>query len=335
MTRPDPTLIRIGNNETLISKLLDELILAPRLTAINWSGITKQTPNMKIGYPGQHLASLITGIQGLRTGARGDDLEDGSEVKSCNRVDQLDTCKDCLKKVLRIEPQCSHCGSENIKRMKDSKWLFSIKSEDELRLLTQDIDRIFLNIADYPNFDRSDFETIRFQAFEIWNSDNRHAQFATLMSNYYHKIFREHIKKNPNKTPAPKNFWPYSYQFYLCNPVKVFDAVVYDANSAPKIYILLLVDPFADRSTIEVENMPTSILQRTELDALLLPENRYIIEPLIKNGSYDDLKRLKTNTSIGKRKFVKLLPYVDQEARGLFDLRDTDKISTVTTPYRR
>jgi hypothetical protein len=53
----------------LIEKLIRELVLEPRLNALEWSKITKQTPNMKIGYPGQHLASLITGVQGVRTGA--------------------------------------------------------------------------------------------------------------------------------------------------------------------------------------------------------------------------------------------------------------------------
>ncbi len=75
--------------------LLQELVLQPRLKALEWSKVTKQTPNIKIGYPGQHLASLITGIEGSRTGARGDDLRDGTEVKSCSRVDQLDTCSNC------------------------------------------------------------------------------------------------------------------------------------------------------------------------------------------------------------------------------------------------
>lgn len=96
--KPKTELITITDNETKIVKLLQELVLQPRLLALEWSKITKQTPNMKIGYPGQHLASLITGIEGARTGARGDDLRDGTEVKSCSRVDQLDTCVACKTK---------------------------------------------------------------------------------------------------------------------------------------------------------------------------------------------------------------------------------------------
>ena len=179
--KPKTELITITDNETKIVKLLQELVLQPRLLALDWSKITKQTPNMKIGYPGQHLASLIT--------ARGDDLRDGTEVKSCSRVDQLDTCVACKNKVLRIEEVCPHCGSDKIKRMDDSKWLFSIKSEAELNLLTNQIDRVFLTIADYPNFMAKEFGIIRFQAFEIWVKNPRHRHFRTLMENYYNKLF--------------------------------------------------------------------------------------------------------------------------------------------------
>jgi len=206
--KPNPKYITIDDNLNKIAQLLDELVLTPRLKALEWSKLTKQTPNMKIGYPGQHLASLITGVEGARTGARGDDLIDGTEVKSCSRVDQLDTCNACKNKVLRIEAVCPHCGSDNIKRMDDSKWLFGIKSENELKLLTQDLDRVFLTLADYPYFSENDFDTIRFQAFEIWNRTERHSHFTNLMTNYYNKIFLEHISRNPNKTPAPKYFWP-------------------------------------------------------------------------------------------------------------------------------
>ncbi|CAM4005513.1 MamI family restriction endonuclease [Shewanella aquimarina] len=332
---PNPEYLKIEDNEKQILKLLDQLVLAPRVKALEWSHVTKQTPNMKIGYPGQHLASLITGVHGSRTGARGDDLEDGSEVKSCSRVDQLDSCKDCSNKVLRIEAVCPHCGSENLKRMDDSKWLFTVKTEDELKLLTEDIERVFLTIADYPNFSANDFETIRFQAFEIWNTDVRHEHFKTIMSNYYYKIFLEHIKKNPNKTPAPKNFWPYSYQFYLCNPIKVFQATVSDANTEPKVEIDLFVDPSKDRSELTAESMPTSLINMDELKILSMEENRNIIEPQLNSGTFDDLRDLTEKKTINKKKLVQLLPFINQDARALLDLRDTDKIAIAKTAYKR
>src|SRR3989344_3815007 len=112
--QPNKKLITISNNLKQITQLLGELVLQPRINAIKWSVITKQTPNIKIGYPGQHLASLIAGMEGERTGARGNDLIDGSEVKSCSRIDQLDICKNCDSPVARLEEKCSNCGSADI-----------------------------------------------------------------------------------------------------------------------------------------------------------------------------------------------------------------------------
>ena len=330
--KPNPEYITIGDNLNKIVKLLDELVLTPRLKALEWSKLTKQTPNMKIGYPGQHLASLITGIEGARTGARGDDLVDGTEVKSCSRVDQLDTCNVCKNKVLRIEALCPHCGSVNIKRMDDSKWLFGVKSENELKLLTQDLDRVFLTLADYPYFSENDFDTIRFQAFEIWNRTDRHSHFSKLMTNYYYKIFLEHINRNPNKTPAPKNFWPYSYQFYLCNPIKVFNCVVSNANTDPSIDIDFYVEPHQDRRILTPEPMPTSLLSVEEWDQLLdsAPECTFNSQ-IIEGRSYAELIEKRQN----KSEMVTILPFINESTRRFLELRDTDKVSESKAVYIR
>lgn len=290
---------------------------------------------MKIGYPGQHLASLITGIEGARTGARGDDLRDGSEVKSCSRIDQLDTCNNCEQKVLRIETKCSHCGSDDVKRMDDSKWLFSVKKEEELKLLTEEIGRILLTLGDYPNFEDSDFSTLRFQAFEIWNNVDRHINFKKIMTNYYYKIFLEHIKINPKKTPAPKNFWPYSYQFYMCNPVRVFSCIVKNANTKPSIHIDHFVEPDFDRSRLPVEQMPTALLGIEECVMLTkIPQNN--ISPQITRGyNYSDFINLFREKKLEKKALLKILPFIDENTRRYLPLRDTDKISEAKTAYTR
>lgn len=330
--KPNPEYITIDDNLNKIVQLLDELVLTPRLKALEWSKLTKQTPNMKIGYPGQHLASLITGVEGARTGARGDDLIDGTEVKSCSRVDQLDTCNACKNKVLRIEDVCPHCGSDNIKRMDDSKWLFGVKSENELKLLTQDLDRVFLTLADYPYFSENDFDTIRFQAFEIWNRTDRHSHFTNLMTNYYNKIFLEHISRNPNKTPAPKNFWPYSYQFYLCNPIKVFNCVVSEANTSPSIDIDFYVEPNQDRSLLTPEPMPTSLLTVDEWNHLIDSASEYTLNSQISEGrTYAELLENRQN----KSEMVAILPFINENTRRFLDLRDTDKVSEAKATYIR
>lgn len=265
---PDKTKITIGDNLSKIRSFLSEVILAPRARMMAWSRITNQTPNLKIGYPGQHLASLITGIPGTATGARGEDIADGTEVKSCSRVDQVDKCLSCKSNVMRNQTICPNCGSSKIRRNNDSKWLIAIRNEKELDLYLNKIPRTFFLISDYPNFDEGNFSTLRFSAFEIWNQSIRSEVFRQLLKDYYYKIYLPHIQKKPSETPAPKNFWPYSYQFYLCNPIKTFDCIVRDADTSPKIEILRYISPEADRSVLPSEGMPTELLNKKELAIL-------------------------------------------------------------------
>ena len=74
-----------------------------------------------------------------------------------------------------------------------------------------------------------------------------------------------HKAKNAQKTPAPKNFWPYSYQFYLCNPVRTFFCIVHDANTNPRFELVDYVEPDVDRSTIASLDMPAKLLKPDEV----------------------------------------------------------------------
>ncbi len=325
--KPSQELIKIKGNKEKIKKLLEELVLLPRLNAIKWSNITKQTPNIRIGYPGQHLASLITGMWGERLGARGNDLADGSEVKSCSRIDQLDVCKDCGLPVARIEDACSSCGSKNIIRKDDSKWLFTIKNEKDLETLLGEVNRVLLLIGDYPNFESGDYSTLRFQAFELWTKSPRNERFNELMTNYYHKIYLKHKKENSGSTPAPKNFWPYSYQFYLCNPILVFSCTVKDSDSSPKITVDHYVEPEKDRAKIESLLMPTDILYEEELDAVINKAKPEELKACTKK--YKVLKGL----SFRERK--EALKFIDEKLRSYLPLRDTDRIATSKKEYKR
>lgn len=158
--------ISIDDNLNKIEQFIEDIIILPKEKLSFWAGITNQTPAAKIGYIGQHLASLITGMQGTGSGARGDDLCDKSEVKSCNKIDQADKCKNCGNRVLRLQNECPNCKSDNIERKADSKWLFSVRDESELNQYLQ-MDRIFLLLMDYPNFDKNDFKDIRISSYEI------------------------------------------------------------------------------------------------------------------------------------------------------------------------
>ncbi len=331
--QPNKKFITIGDNLNKIKQLLDELVLQPRLNAIKWSAITKQTPNIKIGYPGQHLASLIAGMEGERTAARGNDLIDGTEVKSCSRIDQLDVCRDCRSPVARLENQCPTCHSKNIERKNDSKWLFGIRNEDELNLLLHVVKRVLLVIGDYPNFDEGDFNTLRFQAFEIWPEHPRNACFGEIMRNYYYKIYLAHRKKNPNKTPAPKNFWPYQYQFYMCNPIPTFVCIIENANSKPNIKILHYVKPQEDRSKLPSVVMPPAILKDIEIDLIFKKAKINDILPNLKPKFKNMTKRQLESLAITEKK--KALLGVDETLRSYLVLRDTNRIAIAKKKYTR
>nr|WP_241728329.1 MamI family restriction endonuclease [Dietzia maris] len=303
--------------------------MRPRLELIKWSRITKQTPNIKIGYPGQHLSSLVTGVEGSRTGARGHDLMDGSEVKSCSRIDQLDKCKECKGAVARLENECPECGSTNIKRNNDSKWLFSIRTESELELLTRRVERVLLMIGDHPNFDQGDYSTLRFQAFEIWPGHERHRHFVTLMENYYHNLYLGHKAKNAAATPAPKNFWPYSFQYYMCNPIKTFSCTVVNSDTAPVATVDYFLDPKADREPLASELMPGALLNTTELNQLLKLGDAELDQFLTDDVSPQKFRAMPD----GKRK--KSLAPLDERARSRFTLRDTDVPTPHSSPYSR
>ncbi len=322
--QPDTRKVTIDNNEERILGLLNDLVFNPRIKALQWSSITKQTPSLKIGYPGQHLASLIMGMEGERTAARGNDICDGTEIKACNRIDQLDKCKDCGENVMRIERLCPVCNSENIKRAKDSKWLFGIKSAEELRVLTVQTNRIFLVLFDYSHFDDNDFDTIRIQAFEIWNNSERGSKFRELMEAYYNNIYLFHIASNPRKTPAPYNLWPDYFPFYQCNPIKVFNCTVTNANENPSLDIDLLIEPTVDRNNLPSIIAPVSILKVHELRLLENALDENIVDNLNENFTVEDFKEAFSITidTRFRARMIELLKGIDENLRSYIPLRE-------------
>ena len=295
--QPDKTLITIRNNERLIKGFILDMIITPGRLAHKWAAITNQTPNLKIGYPAQHLASLITGMQGTATGARGNDIIDGSEVKACSKVDQLDKCRNCGHGVLRSAIVCPYCGSKDIKRNNDSKWLIAVRSEDELRMLLEETPRFIFIVTDYPEFENNNFSDIRIRAFEIWVSSKRCKHFRELLGNYYNFIYKEHIYNNSSQTPAPKNLWPYKFPFYMCNPIKVFECLIKNFLSGrPRIEIVHYTAPDISRKNLQSEIMPASLLYKDEMK-------------LLKSKGFN----------------VQSDGYVDENMRSYLQLRDTDK----------
>lgn len=76
--------------KALATELLNEQVLQQRNKLNHWSTITAQSSQIDTGYIAQHLVSLQTQIAGQGMRGKGDDLCDGSEVKSANFLDSLD-----------------------------------------------------------------------------------------------------------------------------------------------------------------------------------------------------------------------------------------------------
>lgn len=325
---PNSTLITIDDNLSQVERFLNEIIITPRRQLKQWATITNQTPAAKIGYIGQHLASLITGVRGTGSGARGDDLADGTEVKSCNKIDQADKCKDCKSRVLRQENVCGNCGSTRIERKDDSKWLFSVRSQEELDQYLN-MNRILLILLDYPRFKENDFQDIRICAFEIYPQEQRMSVFRELISNHYYNIYRP--KADNGAKTNPMNLHPWSFQFYKCNPIKTFECIIKNIDADATIEIQQFTDPQAERnSSMETEPMPTHLLENKEWDALL------------QKASFKKISALMKDSNMKKSDFVKLslaekaevLPSLNEELRNLIPLREIKSV-TQTTQYHR
>jgi len=79
------------NKEILAKKFIEEVILPQWKQLGSWNRLTSQTSQLDFGYLSQHLVSILSGIEGNNQRGKGDDLRDGSEVKSASCIDASDT----------------------------------------------------------------------------------------------------------------------------------------------------------------------------------------------------------------------------------------------------
>jgi hypothetical protein len=168
---------------------------------------------------------------------------------------------------MRTETVCPACGSSNISRRDDSKWLFNVKNEEELQNL-KNTNRILLTLFDYPNFKDNDFSDIRIESFEIYPRNKRMIHFKEMLERHYRESYLPKIK-DKGKANA-MNFHPHKLDFYLCNPIKVFSAIIENLNTeSPNISIKTYIPPDKDRTDLDSINMPISILNKEERMKLL------------------------------------------------------------------
>ena len=203
--------------------LIEDLFLDLRDRVNAWSLVTNQTPQARMGYVGQHLTSIVTGYPGGKSGARGYDIvfPDGSygEIKTCYRVDQLGSCNKCGAVVSAMEKECSICGSKDIQRKDDSKWLITIQNEKELD------ESIEPSLYYFVLFEFEDFNNPDSIIASIWEVDPKRPGFALCMSDYY-----LNIRANSN-SKAPFNMWPYKPKFYLTCPKLIYRSIIKSDNT--------------------------------------------------------------------------------------------------------
>jgi hypothetical protein len=82
--------IPFQERQELALEFLQEQVMDQRRKLRRWRALTNQPAQIDTGYIAQHLVSLVTGVLGSGMRGKGDDLEDGSEVKSANFLDSLD-----------------------------------------------------------------------------------------------------------------------------------------------------------------------------------------------------------------------------------------------------
>ncbi len=203
--------------------VLKDLYLDLRTALYRWSQVTQQTPQPRMGYIGQHLTSVVTGYPGGRSGARGKDLllPEGrhAEIKTCYRVDQLGKCLDCSQVVASIEAACPLCGSGNIKRNDDSKWLITVRTDQEMRALF-DPTSYYLVLFDFADFKNP--AEINARIYEV---NPKAKGFAYCMVDYYFNI------KSKSKSGAPFNLWPFSLKFEIMRARLIYFSLIGADNS--------------------------------------------------------------------------------------------------------
>jgi len=200
------------------TQLIKDLYIDLRKKINEWAELTKQTAQARMGYIGQHLASVVTGYQGGKSGARGKDLilpdNKFAEIKTCYRVDQLGKCNSCKASVASIEAVCSECGSRDLQRFEDSKWLIDIRNDDEFDTIL-DPEYYYLVLFDF--IDLRDPSTIRASILRV---ESVAPSFAYCMVDYYLNIRAKSISK------APFNLWPFQLKFEIMKPLLIYRSLI-------------------------------------------------------------------------------------------------------------
>lgn len=234
-------------------ELIYDLYISLRWKINDWAKVTEQTAQARMGYIGQHLVSVVTGYKGGKSGARGRDLvlpdNKSGEIKTCYRVDQLGKCLNCGAGVASIESQCASCGSTEIDRKDDSKWLIGIRNDQEFEEIL-DPSKYYLVLFDFA--DKNKPTDVR---ANIWVVEPMIPGFAFCMVDYYLEI------RSKSSSKAPFNLWPYLPKFELMRPMLIYSSLITDTvkteifpgRDNPQVYPLSPLATFARSRNVTPE----------------------------------------------------------------------------------
>jgi hypothetical protein len=125
----------------------------------------------------------------------------------------------CGQAVASIEPLCPACGSDNIQRNDDSKWLIKVSTDEELAHLF-DPESYYLVLFDFADFGNPTEINAR-----IYEVHPRSKGFAYCMVDYYFNI------RTKSTSQAPFNLWPFSLKFDIMQAELIYFSVIGADNS--------------------------------------------------------------------------------------------------------
>jgi hypothetical protein len=141
---PNTPLLSLSSNDRqrLARELVEELLVQERERLHKWRALTNQPAQIDTGYVAQHLVSILVRVPGGGFRGKGDDLADGSEVKSANFLDSFDA-----------------------RGATSPRWNFTIKQLTELRKYL-DAPRLFVASIDVPPGQAQAIAAFELQCFD-------------------------------------------------------------------------------------------------------------------------------------------------------------------------
>ena len=182
-----------------IKKLLIEQVIEQREKLHYFRDLTFQPAQIDTGYIAQHLVSLVTRIPGGGFRGKGDDLEDGSEVKSANFLDSMDargavaprwnfTCNDIDQMEGFLKYPAIYVVSMD--KNSDDNYRFRVwKLDPAKHTILTDRYKEWMEVLGYPKLSADDRKAVNFQLFPPKHgTDQTYARHGNGRSNGFAKL---------------------------------------------------------------------------------------------------------------------------------------------------